>query len=200
VASLRSQADSSDGGRLTIDRRVGARIYLRVPGVLHAALAIEDLVADYTPTIDPFSGGRLTLHYTVRNVGNVRAMGTQTVDVAGPFGLGRTRRDGVALPEILPGQSFATSMAMDGVHPLIHLDVGVSVAPIVPGAPALPTGVEPGVGETTVWAVPWVHLGLVALLAAVAVHRWRMRRRRPAAASFDGAQHDGAALVDEVDA
>src|SRR5262249_4671878 len=79
VAALRTIRNAGNGKKVTIEDRVGARIYLRVAGALHGALRVEDLRAGYDGTVNPFGHGRVTVNYVIHNVGNVRLSGPRPV-------------------------------------------------------------------------------------------------------------------------
>ena len=177
VTSL-SDAEVSDG--VTVDRRLGIRIHLRVTGDLRPAMAVQDLRVDHEPSVNPFAPGRATVTYTVRNTGNVRLSADQAVTVGGPFGVARARTDLTPVPELLPGETWEVSAVVDGVWPLVRIGAGVRLDPALPegvdGAP-VPAPVRASAGA---WAVPWSVLALVLVAAAavLAAHRGRERRRR----------------------
>jgi hypothetical protein len=161
-----------------VDRRVGARVYLRVTGELAPAFTVERLDAGYAGTVNPFAAGTVTATYRVRNTGNVRLTGTPRLEVAGPFGLGRRTVDAPALPEILPGGEYTATVQVRGAPPLFRLGVDFDLAP-VPVSATAPT--PSATGHTAVWAWPWPQ-GAVVLLGAGAVWLWRYRRRAVARA------------------
>ncbi|HWL43748.1 MAG TPA: DUF916 domain-containing protein [Ilumatobacter sp.] len=176
VASLTLPETSPDDSRVAVDRRVGARIYLRVSGDLAPSATIDDLDVTYDHNRNPVGRGTATVTYTITNTGNVRLTGTPTIKIAGPFGLGRRTIPGDPVAEILPGNHLTFRTTVDRVAPLARLTttvtldadtVGVDDAPSVPAA----TGTRKG------WAMPWTQLGVLVLLVAVAVV-WRRRRRQ----------------------
>jgi hypothetical protein len=178
VASIAEPGTDSAGNRVRVDRRVGARVYLRVTGELAPAFTVERLDAGYDGTLNPLGGGTVTATYWVRNTGNVRLAGTPRLEVAGPFGLGRRTVDAPALPEVLPGGEYTATVQMRGAAPLFRLgvDFGLSPVPVNASAPA-----PAATGHTAVWAWPWPQLALL-LLGAGAVWLWRYRRRAAARA------------------
>lgn len=175
VASIVASGTDADGNRVQVDRRVGARIYLRVTGDLTPAFTVERLDADYRGTRNPFTGGAVTATYRVRNTGNVRLTGTPRVEVSGPFGVGRRAAGGPALPELLPGGEYIVTSQVRGVAPLFRLDVAVRLAPV----PVNATAPAPAAaGRTSVWAWPWRQAALLLLAAAGVWLVWRRRRAR----------------------
>lgn len=173
VAGLTTQADAG-GGQVAVDRRVGARIYLRVTGTLRPELTVGDVrvAFDGAPFGQP---GRVRVDYTVRNEGNLRLAGRPTVRVAGPFGLGERTWTGDPLPELLPGDSIAGSALVGGVWQLGRLDVDVEIGAETSGDQVLDPAPPPGTATARLWVVPW--LGLAAL-AAIVVTAFLLRRRR----------------------
>lgn len=179
VASLTTQAGDGDG-QVAVDRRVGARIYLRVTGTLDPVLTVDDVRVAFEglPLGQP---GTVRVDYTVRNNGNVRLAGRPALRIAGPFGLGERRWTGDPLPELLPGDSISGSAVVDGVWQLGPTDVDASIQPETSGEQVLDP--PPAAGESTVqlWIVPWIALAILVL--GVATYLWRRRRRRRASAA-----------------
>lgn len=175
VASLTTEAAGSDGQRVAVEQRVGARVYLRVSGDLTPRLSIEGLTATYRGRW--FGSGDTALSYVVRNTGNVRLGGKQKVWVETPWGSvvdGPVMAD---LPELLPGSTFRVSSVVPGVLPVGWVD---GVAHIDPVAPAGTTPV-PGVAEarTTTAAPPWVVVIAFLFVALVLVLLSLRRRSKP---------------------
>ncbi|WP_158564033.1 WxL protein peptidoglycan domain-containing protein [Jiangella anatolica] len=179
VAGLTTQATGGAGGQVAVDRRVGARIYLRVTGTLEPSLTVDDVhvAFDGLPLGQP---GAVRVDYTVRNEGNLRLAGRPALRVAGPFGLGERTWTGDPLPELLPGDSISGSAVVDGVWQLGRLDVEVEIRPETSGSQVLDPAPPPGTFATRLWVVPWVPLALLAALALALVWRRRRRRRRGA--------------------
>lgn len=172
VAGLTTHAATGEG-QVAVDRRVGARIYLRVTGTLRPGLTVDDvrLVFDGPPLGQP---GTVRVEYTVRNEGNVRLAGRPAVRVAGPFGLGERGWTGEPLPELLPGDSVAGSAVVAGVWQLGPMDVDVEVRPETSGGQVLGPMPPPSGVATRLWVVPWITLAVLAVLATAIV--WRRRR------------------------
>ncbi|WP_157416669.1 WxL protein peptidoglycan domain-containing protein [Agromyces allii] len=168
---------------LTVDRRLGIRIHLRVGGELAPGLAVDDLHVDYSGTLNPFGTGAATVSYTVRNAGNTRLAATQGVALTGPFGMLPVSASGVAdVPELLPGETWPVEVRVEGVVPAFVLTAGVTLDPASPAssadaAPPTPKTVEETASTA---AVPWTLLVLVLLLVAAIVVWARLARRRRA--------------------
>lgn len=178
VASLSGVRTDEKGDKVTVDQRVGARVYLRVAGALAPRLAVEDLHTSYHGTADPFGSGSATVTYTLRNTGNVRLAAHQTVRAHGTFGDARTAqpRD---VPELLPGSSLRVTTAATGLFPSLRGTTTVTADPRAVHGDVLP----PTMPRTTVsagfWAVPWTLLAvLVVLLAGLTVLVVRYARGR----------------------
>ncbi|WP_428962130.1 WxL protein peptidoglycan domain-containing protein [Micromonospora fluostatini] len=181
VATLAGTSSDADGNQVTVDHRVGSRIYLRVTGELAPALSVEDLDVRHTGSLNPLVGGAVTATFTVRNTGNVRLQGVPSLRVTGPFGLlPRSTETGV-LPEILPGDSLRTTVRLTGASPLGRMAALTSVRPQPVGEEVLDPFPATATAQSHFWAPPWPHLILLLLLAltgwaAVTVRR-RQRRR-----------------------
>ncbi|MDG4764172.1 DUF916 domain-containing protein [Solwaraspora sp. WMMD406] len=184
VASLAATGTDEQGNQVAVDHRVGSRVYLRVTGELRPALDVADLSITHDGTWNPIAGGTVTATFTVRNTGNVRLTGQPDLAVAGPFGSARRTASGDQLPEILPGDSFQTSVRVDGVPPLFRLGAQLTVEPAAVTDDVLDPAPVTVVRERGLWAVPWPHLVFLLLLGLVGwlvVARRRKSRSRQAA-------------------
>jgi len=196
VTSLTTERVDDGGETVLVDARVAARIYLNVRGELAPRLEVTDIERSYAGSLwNPF-GGELTVKYTVRNVGNIRLAGTQTVSARGIAGWGDSQLR-LDLPEVLPGNEIRQVVTLRGVPAAVKLDVGAEVHP-VDNAGRIADPIEPVRATSSVWVLPWLLLVGAALLAAVAwlaLHARRKHRRtiehlRQEVAS---ARHDAAA-------
>ncbi len=177
-----SLAEPDDTEGITVDRRLGIRVNLRVGGELAPGLAVEQVHVDYSGTLNPFATGDATVTYTLHNTGNTLVSAQQAVSVAGPFGVLRT--DGAVPadtpPQLLPGESWQVSVPVHDVAPAFRLAATATVTPIVTDA----SGSTSSLARVTVtahgWAVPWTASVLVVLLVLGAVGALRVRRRRQA--------------------
>ena len=172
VTSLVSQDDSQT---LSVDRRLGTRVNVRVSGELRPDAVIENVRTTYIPSWNPFEAGTLTVDYAVRNAGNTRLTGIDTVAAAGPAGLLTTVTPGQQLPEIIPRSVIDVRRELQVVS-LGWVSGSVVVAPEAVGLGAeLLAPVT--VGYSAV-AVPWSLLVLLALVIGVAVGTVVFVRRR----------------------
>lgn len=190
VASLRANGD--DG--VSVDRRVGARIYARVTGTLNPSLSVADLSAtfDGSPLGLP---GEVRLDYVVRNDGNLRLAGRPSVRVTGPFGLGERLVTGERLAELKPGDSIRVSTVVPGVWQLGKLTAEVTVTPEASGDQELRPPPAPATAAATLWAMPWIPLAVLVLGVIVVAWWWRRRRARRARSSNPPAPGRSASLL-----
>ena len=191
--------DADDGALgVGFEARVGLRIHLRVDGDIIPLLEVQDLTTSYEGSWNPFAPGRLVIDYTVANTGNVRLATKESLEVSGLLGTGTTvipdeSADGA---ETLPGGTQTMSTVVDGVWPLGPLTTTVTATPSVIGADDLgDTALEWATAQQSTWAVPWVHLILLAALVAVVLFLRHRRRQGKAAyaAALEAARREGAA-------
>lgn len=95
-----SLVDTAAAGGVRVEHRLGSRVYLRVGGRLNPALAVTDVHADYSGSVNPVGTGGVRITYTVRNTGNVRLSARQHITVAGP---------GACFPAVPPPQTCRRS-------------------------------------------------------------------------------------------
>lgn len=176
---LTSLPHTAQENGISVDRRLGIRMHVRVEGDLAPAVAVEKMHVDYSGTANPFGAGSATVSYTVRNTGNVRLSAGQTVSLAGPFGWFPVDTGAVdAVPELLPGDSWTVSVPVDGVVPAFWLTATAALSPKLPAVAGSTPGVEGAAAEAGVLAVPWALLALVLIVAAVVVAAVLTLRRR----------------------
>ena len=161
---------------LRIRNGVGVRIYGRVHGPATPALAITRLdVNPKRPLSSQFGlSTSAEVVYEVKNTGNVRLIPTIEVEVGNAV-TGRMPQEKQQLPELLPGQSTTARQTVDDLASTGRAKVKVVATAQTARA----------VRTTTVWVVPWLLLGLVALVVVTVVALLR-RRRRPRAAAPSG--------------
>lgn len=178
LASRRTAGVGDDIG-IEIERRVGTRVYLRVAGPITPALAVSELGATHSGTLNPVGRGRVEVGYRVENTGNIRLNGEVVVSVEGPFGLGRRSMPATAVDDLLPGHWIDQQVVVDKIVPLGRYSVDVAATPT--GSDGQPLdGVPPGRAETTTSAMPFAFvLSLLVLAFAGWVVRRRRRRRSP---------------------
>ncbi len=181
VASLKSLAKDSKGNVVTLDQRVGARVYVRVAGALHPQLVIGGYQAHYTGTLNPVSGGEVEVRYTITNKGNVRLVGQQALRVGYLFGLGGRSVPVPDLPELLPGSHYDVVVPVPGVAPGLALSTKATLDPR-----SVSGNVDPALQGTSanawVAAIPWTLLVIALILGGLWYWRWQSRRRRTAPA------------------
>lgn len=183
VTSLTSRDASST---LSVDRRLGTRINLRVAGELTPAAAVTGVTASYEGSWNPFDSGRLIVRYSLENTGNTRLTGLETVTTSGLVGVLSTTTMPTQVTEIIP----ASTIEMEREVPAFSLGWITGTLTIAPAGVGLGAGaVSEVVTDFAIPAVPWSLYGLIALVAGAAVAialvvRRSMRRRdagRPAA-------------------
>ncbi|WP_456846261.1 WxL protein peptidoglycan domain-containing protein [Cellulomonas sp. P5_C6] len=165
-------------GQVKVERRVATRLYVRVAGELQPALTISSISASQPAGTNPLTGPA-TVTVTVTNTGNV-ALGAKVVAGAKTwFGLTAARAVHDEIPELLPGATRSVTFDVPGVGRSGLLRPYVDLQPVVDADALDPGALAPVHRDTTVVAVPWILLGLVAL----AVGGWfglRAKRRRDA--------------------
>jgi len=189
------QPDADQG--ITVDRRLGIKIALRVSGELRPGLRVEDLHAGYRGTADPFGTGDATVSYTIHNTGNATLSARQAVSVSGPFGwLKADVKDVAAPPSLLPGETWKVKVPVHGVAPGFRLSATVTLTPLLTDASGSTSPLQPVKATTHGWAVPWTLVALVVLAAAAVVGALLLSRRSRARAR----QREDARVKEAVEA
>ncbi|MEV4312599.1 DUF916 domain-containing protein [Actinocrispum sp. NPDC049592] len=174
VAALTTEQTNAQGQKVSVEQRVGARIYLRVAGELRPELSVQDLTASYDGQF--FGRGDATVTYTVKNTGNVRLGATQAVKVSTPWGSSVDSDPVETLPELLPGGAVKKSTVVHGLLPAGWLTANVHLVPIPPAGTSDPR--VPDVEQDSSFAaVPWVVLAALVFIAVLIVPA-RIRKRR----------------------
>ena len=178
VASLVAGTTDAGGNQVTVDHRVGTRVYLRVTGALRPVLSVTDVEIETATSWHPARLPRVTATFTIANTGNVRLGGRASARIEGPFGLGSRSATATAVPEILPGGSVRATIPVDAVPPLFRERLTLDLLP----APADGRAIDPppvrASSAHTLWLVPWPQLALLALAAALILAWLTARRRR----------------------
>jgi len=182
VASVTSGATDDDGNQVTVDRRVGTRMYVRVQGPISPVLAVDAVNVAYRGTANPLGSGSFDVSYTVRNTGNIRLSARQRIATSGLFGVGAESRSPADLPELLPGAVVTLTETFDGVRPWVRLSGDVTIEPYSATATLDPPP-EASTRSAGAWAVPWTLVALLVLLVA----GLRFVRRRRIGADEPGA-------------
>ncbi|WP_069387674.1 COG1470 family protein [Cellulosimicrobium cellulans] len=175
VASL-SREDASG---VQMETRVGARLHLRVAGDVEPALAVTDVRTTWTPSWNPFAPGELRVDYVVENTGNVRLGADVAATGSGPFGWAGHEGAGTAQREVLPRQEAAGVVVVDA-WPLGRLTGDVTATPLVVGDDEVSARLVQTGASYALWAVPWLHLAILALVVGGVLGVRQLRRRREA--------------------
>lgn len=169
----------SPAGQVSVDRRVGIRLYVRVKGALQPGLTISSFESSYQPSLNPFAG-ETTMAMTLSNTGNVSLSANTVAQVRGLFGIPLSGLKDQEIPEMLPGTSRTVKLVVSGVGAWVYLNPHVSLAATV-DADALNAGVLPtGERNSDLFVTPWAFL----LLLVVAGGAWlflKLSRKRNAA-------------------
>lgn len=190
VATTQVATTDPDGNVVTVEHRVGSRVYVRVSGTVVPTLVVDAISVSYRGTANPVGRGEADVRYTIRNAGNVRLRGTQHVSLSGVGGLGRIDRDLGPLPELLPGATISHEVHVDEVLPAIRLTAAIEIVPVPPTGVG-DGAVEPARATATAWAVPWTLLA-VLVVAATALGWWLRRWRRARRSSVGGPEGEAA--------
>ena len=159
---------------VTLDRRVGTRLVVRVAGDVVVDLAVSNVRTTYRHALNPASGvGQVSVDIT--NRGNVRVVGTADVTMKGPFGIAERAAPLGAVPELLPGETItlSTDVARVASAMMVFTSVAVQVSRVTDLGV-----VQVATGKGTTFAPPIsVLLAILSLLVAAIVLRVRRRRR-----------------------
>jgi hypothetical protein len=195
VTSLKGENDTG----ISVDRRLGIRISLRVGGALAPAMGVDGVQVDW-------AGGFLglpapsTITYTVHNTGNTALGARQEASVSGPFGWFSAPSAPLDdLAEILPGESRTLTATVDTVAPLVWLLGSVTLTPVEVDASGSTALLDPLVATGTGWAVPWLGLIVIVVLAALIVLTVVLRRRGRAAAKKREDERVAAAVAEALE-
>lgn len=172
VASV-VQTRTTGGGKVNLDRRVAARVYLRVAGEMRPAVRVEAMKVGYDNPLNPVGTGPVVVVYRVRNTGNVRVAGTGRVQVDASLGWRLASTEPARLPELLPGSAITITEQVNGIVPAGRLGIRVTVE-----ATAADRALPAVTRTSGRWAVPWLWVAVLAAVAAwLAVRHVRRRRR-----------------------
>ena len=177
VASILADATDGQGNQVSVDHRVGARVYLRVTGPLQPALSITDVEIKAATSWNPLRLPHVTATFTISNTGNVRLGGRPSARVEGPFGLGGRSTGAAAIREILPGGTLRVTTALDAVPPLFRERLAVDIMPAPVDGRAIDPAPVRALSTRSFWLVPWPQLALLMLVAAL-LTAWLLTRRR----------------------
>ena len=173
LASNQSIGAGPEGAAVTLDRRTGTRLYLRVSGPLIPELAVTDVETTYHHALNSLSGSA-DVTYRVENRGNVRLAGVASLTIDGPMGLGARTVDLPDVAELLPGEGVEFTVSVDDVPALMVAFTTVRVEP-AEGAAASAQGASGG--DTTFVPPLTLLLAVLFLLLGVLARRSFVRHR-----------------------
>lgn len=178
---------SDAGSPLSLDRRLGMRVHLRVSGELTPAVEVRDASAEFTPSWNPFAGGTVTVSYTLANTGDTRLTASDAVALAGPLGVGGAALTPQVTAEVLPGSALAVVRTLEDVAPLGWLGGSLTVAPAAVGVGA--QALDAVTVDVSAVSLSWTLLALLVLvlLVVATVVLVVARRRRRASTSSSAA-------------
>ena len=174
IVSLTAQSTSTGAQALTpnLEQRVAVPVAIRISGPLRPSMSVQSLSASYGQTLNPVGSGHATVTYKVVNTGNVNLGGHEAVSISGLLG-STVHAKAPDVPVLLPGSSIIESIPVHGVLPEFLMSARVRITPL-----AASGDVDPGLiatsGSKHFWAVPWLFLGIIALVLL----GWRQVRRR----------------------
>ncbi|MBB2741622.1 UNVERIFIED_ORG: hypothetical protein FHR35_001442 [Microbispora rosea subsp. rosea] len=168
-------------GQVRVQNRVGVRLNIRVTGTFVAKVAVSGIHTTYTWSWNPFTPGTVEVTYTLANTGNVRLAPDSrilTSTIAGQSGWDDTSE--AKAREIMPGGHRTFTARVTGTWPLGPIGTTIMAIPSPAGKPLPGVTAERIAIDTTIWAIPWPQLTLLALLALVvlAIRVTSLRRRR----------------------
>ncbi|WP_162146000.1 WxL protein peptidoglycan domain-containing protein [Glycomyces tenuis] len=180
VAALAEESTDASGDDILVERRVGARVHLRVSGELEPELDPGLSHLTYHYDWNPAAPGSMTFDYEVENTGNVRLRGELIARVKGPWGLLEHETVIAELPQILPGDRFEGTAEVDGLWPLARLDVELLVRPEAADLADAESRIPSSGHEEHLWAPPWPQAAVLAALVLLVLIWVKTRRRRTA--------------------
>lgn len=177
VAAVTESTTDASGNEILVERRVGARIHLRVHGDLEPSLVPESDDEAFHYAWNPIEPGDLSFEYAVENTGNVRLQGTLVARVSGPWGLLEEEFIVAELPQILPGDRYEGTARLEGVWPLLYEHLELTIRPEAVNEADAEVPLPSRADETGLWAPPWTQLAVVALIV-LALRIWLKARKR----------------------
>lgn len=188
LTTLTTLSRGKNSQNVLLKQRIGARVFIRVPGNPHAALAIRGLSVNYSGGFAyPLASGTLQVRYTIVNTGNVTLNVTQGAAISGWFGahVSVPANQAPQLPVLLPGESAAMSYVIGDVPRAIvdHFTVTAKAAygtdtTLNQARPTELGQVAPVSVSARFWAIPWLLILVVVALILLAIGFWWWRRRR----------------------
>jgi len=163
---------------ISVEERVGARIFLRVAGKLTPSLSTSGLVGAFHGPSNPFGSGSESIGFDLKDNGNTRLSALPSFAVTGIFGIPAGTAAGRPVENLLPGGVAHVEATVTGVPQLLLLFGGITVTPERAdgdvGADTPPPAIQATVFS---WAVPWIWLLILAVAAGLVVGVLWWRRR-----------------------
>jgi hypothetical protein len=184
VAAVTEETTDASGNAILMERRVGARVHLRVAGELDPNLTPELGHVTYDYEWNPIEPGSVSFDYAVENAGNVRLQGELVARIAGPWDVMAREVVIAELPQILPGDRFEGTAEVDGIWPLAYLNAELIVRPEAVSEADMASRLVSGREEAGLWAPPWPQAAVAAALALliwIAVKARKRKRRKESA-------------------
>ena len=128
VAAVLTKGEQ-DGAAVTLEQRVGSRVYLTVSGIPEASVEVGGATTAFNASFNPFAPGDLDFSYTVTNTGNVRVDVNQSVTITGPFGIPLGEFTPEPLSDLLPRQTVRIPAPVSGVGALLLAWSNVTATP-----------------------------------------------------------------------
>ncbi|HSY14350.1 MAG TPA: DUF916 domain-containing protein [Jatrophihabitantaceae bacterium] len=179
IVSLTSAVKNKKGELVNFEQRVADRVFIRVSGPIHAALAVQGLRATYHGTLNPIGQGSVTVTYTVKNTGNIDLGGKQKLQLSGLLGSSGKAPVLADVPLLLPGGSASLSIKIGRVWPELLMHAKVSVTPTVLAGTVNPA-VALASASASFWAIPWTLLAIIVIILAVIGYLiWRLKHPKP---------------------
>ncbi|MFE9254673.1 WxL protein peptidoglycan domain-containing protein [Streptomyces sp. NPDC006879] len=159
--------------KVGVKRSVGARVYVRVPGPVTAAVGVEQVrIRRGAPLLPWTQDARATVSYTLVNRGNAVVSPRVSFRATGVFGHEVLRREARDLPlALLPGQRVSLTELWSDAPQLDRVTLHVTVS----------AADHPEAGESArarFLAVPWPAVGVLMVLLGVGCGLWVLQRRR----------------------
>jgi dihydroorotate dehydrogenase (fumarate) len=171
-------ASATSPGQVAIERRIADRMYVRVSGKLQPALTISSFGATHHSGINPLAGS-VSVAATITNTGNVALEGVSTLTATAWFGLSVGQLSRKELSEILPGNTVTVNFEITGVPQVGFVNVKMLLQSGISGDAPDPGPLPVFQRETFVTAIPWVVVGVIALLiGGFFFLRWRRQRNQ----------------------
>ncbi len=147
IAAVLTESEDAEGSAVVLEQRVGARVYMTVSGAAVAGAEVQGLTSSFTPSLNPFAPGELTVRYDVRNTGNKRIDIEQALRAEGIFGLAIGSSDPEPVMNLLPRQLVHVEVTLTGVAALLYAQSTVGLTPGPVGSATAsdsgPTGATP---------------------------------------------------------